>query len=186
MIGFAPIGIYNRLMTRRKKIKKPAHKVKQTSVQHPKTLLHANRTSLVVGGLVVTAGLIVLAVGGYKYFKHRMPIPATSSVSISPAVSATPSVSTSVSITQTAQHASSKATASSTKNMQANNQISVKTLPFTKSSPITYTVQENDSLASIGMKFCEDPRAWLILADKNNLYEPYTIHPGDKLTVSCK
>lgn len=61
----------------------------------------------------------------------------------------------------------------------------VKKLPDTAGEPFSYTVTQNDSLYGIGMTFCEDKAAWVYLAEENNLVEPYILHKGETLTVSC-
>ncbi|HSX40169.1 MAG TPA: LysM peptidoglycan-binding domain-containing protein [Candidatus Saccharimonadales bacterium] len=56
--------------------------------------------------------------------------------------------------------------------------------PVTKE--VIYTVKENDSIATIGKAVCNDDRAYLYIADQNNLYPPYTLQPGDKLSITCQ
>lgn len=45
----------------------------------------------------------------------------------------------------------------------------------------TYTVQDGDTLASIGRKFKVD---WMLVAALNDIPAPYTIRPGQKLTIA--
>lgn len=61
----------------------------------------------------------------------------------------------------------------------------VKKLPDTAGEPFSYTVKQNDSLYAIGMTFCDDKAAWVYLAEENNLVEPYILHKGETLTLSC-
>lgn len=61
----------------------------------------------------------------------------------------------------------------------------VKKLPDTAGEPVFYTVAQNDSLYAIGMTFCDDKAAWVYLAEQNNLIEPYILHKGETLTLSC-
>lgn len=60
----------------------------------------------------------------------------------------------------------------------------VKKLPNT-SSKVTYTVEQDDSLATVGTKLCQSDRAWLSIAATNNLVYPYTIHPGETYIITC-
>ncbi len=61
-----------------------------------------------------------------------------------------------------------------------------QTLPLGKGEVATYTVKDNDSLSKIGKMYCNSDRAYLDIAEKNNIYSPYTLHTGDVLTVSCQ
>lgn len=62
----------------------------------------------------------------------------------------------------------------------------VKKLPATSSERVYYTVKNGDSIARIGMKYCNDKRAWLSIVEENNLYPPYILQPGDIITISCR
>lgn len=155
----------------------------KTTQQSPKTLLStANRTSLVVGGIIVLIVVLATAALGFKYLKHKLsftaPTKQTSSVSITPTSSVSASVTPAASQTATA-------TPTQTQPSQTA-QAPVKKLPFTGSTDITYTVRENDSLASIGDKFCNDNRAWIYLEEKNNMDENSSIHPGDVIKIACQ
>ena len=47
-----------------------------------------------------------------------------------------------------------------------------------------YTVQSGDTLMGISRKlFNGDPQYWDEIADLNGIQSPYTIYPGDELTV---
>lgn len=51
----------------------------------------------------------------------------------------------------------------------------------------TYVVKKNDSLAKIGMSFCNDKSAWVYIAEENKIYRaPYTVSEGQILTISCR
>lgn len=160
-----------------------------TPKRSPKTLLHSgNRTSLIVGSIIVLAIVLVAAGLSYKYIKHRIPTFAptkqTSSTSITPTPSVSATVSASVSPT-TNPTATQSPTPSNAQNQLANGS-PVKKLPFTGGTDITYTVRENDSLAAIGEKFCNDNRAWIYLEQKNDLNENSTLHPGDTVKIACQ
>lgn len=58
-------------------------------------------------------------------------------------------------------------------------------LPLGKGETALYTVKENDSLFKIGKMYCDSNRAYLDIAEKNNIFPPYILHTGDVLTVSC-
>ena len=62
----------------------------------------------------------------------------------------------------------------------------VKKLPFTKTEQFKYTVEQGDSLAKIGKIFCDDTKAYLYLAQLNNITESVTLQPGDSITVECQ
>lgn len=112
--------------------------------------------SLIVGVIAVAA----VALLGFAFFSKKAPfeIPGlTPPATVSPqAPTATPSPS-----------------------------LPVKKLPDTAGEPFSYTVKQNDSLYGIGMTFCDDKAAWVYLAEQNNLAEPYTLHKGETLTLSC-
>jgi LysM repeat protein len=46
---------------------------------------------------------------------------------------------------------------------------------------VTYTVQSGDSLYMIGQRYHV---SWQSIASTNGIYSPYTIYPGEKLTIS--
>lgn len=51
----------------------------------------------------------------------------------------------------------------------------------------TYVVKKNDSLAKIGLSFCNDKSAWVYIAEENKIYRaPYTVSEGQILTISCR
>ena len=61
----------------------------------------------------------------------------------------------------------------------------IKKLPFTKSEQFQYTIKSGDSLGKIGNIFCNDSKAYLHLAQLNNISESVTLQPGDTITVDC-
>lgn len=51
----------------------------------------------------------------------------------------------------------------------------------------TYVVKKNDSLAKIGLSFCNNKSAWVYIAEDNKIYRaPYTVSEGQILTISCR
>lgn len=45
------------------------------------------------------------------------------------------------------------------------------------------TVKKNDKLITIGKRYLESPGRWRDVAKSNRLAAPYTIFPGQKLTI---
>lgn len=131
--------------------------------------------SLAIGAIIVGLGLFMIASFTWKN-KDAAQIAMTPNVSVTPSL-ATPS--------GTITNMPSKMiSATSTANL-AQKQPMVKKLPNT-SSKVTYTVEENDSIATIGEALCGIDRAWLSIAATNNLFYPYTIHAGEEYIITCQ
>lgn len=61
----------------------------------------------------------------------------------------------------------------------------VDKLPHTSSSSVNYEVRKGDNLAKLGKLFCQDKRAWIHLAELNQISEPYILTVGDQVTINC-
>lgn len=117
--------------------------------------------SLAIGSIIVGLGLFFLATVTWKN-REKLAV-AT--------VSPTPTLTKMISATATVR-------------MNEKKQPLVKKLSNT-SSKVTYTVEENDNLATIGEKLCHTEGAWVSIAATNNLLYPYTIYPGETYIITC-
>ena len=163
---------------KRSSIRKSKKTRPQTPVLKPAFfgLSKSQMQSLSVGIIIVGLGLFVLATAAYKNrgaFLPKNMLVATTPIAVSTkTISLTPSVTPIKMISATSTAMLSQKTPP------------VKKLPNT-SSKVTYTVEENDNLASIGKKLCGSDRAWLSIAATNNLFFPYIIHPKEQYTITC-
>lgn len=145
-------------MAKTKRIKRKAQKPLSIN-----SLYQTNRTGLIVGGFVVIIALILFS---QSFFKGNKTKPTNTTAIPYPSISA-PKDSSKTSATESAKPI-------------------VNTLPFTAGDTFTYTVKERDTLFSIGKVFCNSNAAFLELAERNNIYPPYTLHRGDTLEISCQ
>lgn len=137
-------------------------------------LARKNTKQLFLGALIVATVLI-----GISKVVHRT---ATLTQDLVPAISIGPSeIPAYLSPTKTSEQVTST---TQTENNSYKKPV-IKKLPFTASEPVSYTLKEGDSLAKLGSVFCNDKRAWMYLEQLNNLNEPYMLHPGDIITISC-
>lgn len=144
-------------------------------------------------GVAVVLGLIVI---GYNVSRRnasdqKQPAPtptavATISASITETMTATP-VATITSIISATTKPTINPTSTPAQERQMNGKKPVvQKLPATSSDKIFYTVKKGDNSAKIGLKNCNDKRAWLYIVEDNNLYPPYILQPGDIITISCR
>lgn len=124
-------------------------------------LSKAQTQRLAIGSIIVGLSLFLLAASTQK----------NKETSLVATLSPTPTLTKTISATATAQ-------------MNEKKQPLVKKLPNT-SSKVTYTVEENDSLATIGEKLCHTQEAWVSIAATNTILYPYTIYPGETFIITC-
>ncbi len=132
----------------------------------PGSIILANRQSFLLGALIV-AGLIV---GVSRLSQHKPTTGLVPAISTGPSATVQSEKNNVLNITPTPQ---------------TDKNTVIAKLPFTKSEALTYTIKDNDSLAKLGITFCNDKRGYLYLEEQNNLIEPYTLHPGNTISISC-
>ena len=152
-------------------IKKPKPPVKQTSQPVFMGLSRTQTRSLAVGVIIVGLGLFLLS--GYSWTQKKLQgnvlFGPNEKLSLSPKPSQTAPLQM-ISATSTARMTEKKPL--------------IKKISNT-SSKVTYTVQNLDSLATIGEKLCHSDRAWLSIAITNQLTYPYIINPGETYIITC-
>lgn len=127
---------------------------------------------LIIGSIVLIAALGILS----NQILKKKP-----SVIVSP----TPTIAVTPSVTTTPQKTTDTAREALTNKVTTPAPKLVTKLPLTKGETISYIVKKNDSIAKLGETFCNNKRAWITIAEDNNIYYPYTIQPGDILKISC-
>lgn len=135
--------------------------------------------SLALGSIVVGLGLFALATFTWNN-KTQWQAQVFPTASVSPTVTSSAMTNASMSATPTLTKMIS---ATSTAKMADKSPL-VKKLPNT-TSKVTYTVENNDSIAKIGERLCGSNRAWLSIVTTNNMVYPYTIHPGETYIITC-
>lgn len=46
-----------------------------------------------------------------------------------------------------------------------------------------YTVKEGDNLTRLAFKFYKDPLKWYLIADINEIFNPFILEPGQELII---
>lgn len=156
-------------MAKKKKIAPTVRKTTKKAFEKPyfMGLTKSQTKSLAVGIIIVGFGLFILA--GYTY-KNRQTL--TTSILPSAAMTTAAPTPNSSPSTQTPTPAA----------MAQKPPVTV--LPNT-SSKVTYTVRDGDSLATIGETLCKSDRAWLSIANTNQITYPYVINPGETYIITC-
>lgn len=157
------------------KKKKSTKRVKPVITQTPQPVFmgldKAQTRSLAVGVIIVGIGLFLLS--GYTWTHKKtlgtVMFQPNEKLMLSPKPSKRPPLQ--------------MISATSTARMTEKNPL-IKKLSNT-SSKVTYTVQDQDSLATIGEKLCHSDRAWLSIAITNQLTYPYIINPGETYIITC-
>lgn len=171
-------------MARKKKLSL-VKKGKTPAKQSAQTLIQTRSRSLVIGAAVVVGGLALLAFALSRSNTAFQPLPPVAPSIIPLTVTAPTAPKANPTKTEATPTQKQQQTQKPTVTPSVAQKAPVKKLPNT-SKGIMYTMQDGDSIARVGNTLCGDTRAYLYIAEDNNLYEPYVLQPGDTILVQCR
>lgn len=167
-------------MARRRR-KLPQQLLRKTQKVEPELArrLAGKRTALFLGAAVLVASA-VLATGYFvnqKIINKKPAVPTPMVIPVATELPLTPGPSKPDNATPSAGESAQEQT--------KKEKGVVKKLPATSSEPVKYSVKPGDTLASIARDFCDNENTWMEIAKQNNIAEPYYLHSGTTLLLSC-